>query len=174
MKKYILFFIFSLFINIHYAISKDSFLSDEEITRRVNDLIVREKDVPRAHIKILTKNGIVGVYGSVDTNLQADKIIELIATITGVVDINTENLEIKNSKEFLSDAYITAKAKGKIKYLALTHKIAKDYELHIETTDGTVHIFGTVKNSKDINLIKKSVLNIIDVHKVKMNVKASE
>lgn len=172
MKKYLLFFLLPLIIKIHYAVSNDIILSDEEITHRVNDLLVREKDVPKGHIKIITKNRIVGVYGLVDTSLQANKIVELIASITGVIDINTENLEIKSSKEFLSDTYITAKAKGKIKYLALTNKIAKDYELHLETTDGTVHIFGTVKNPKDIKLIKKSILDIIDVRKVKMNVKA--
>lgn len=154
-------------------IESNNSIHDEEITKQVESLLKKEQDILQTHLSILTKNGVVNVYGVVDTGLQANKIVEIIASITDVIDVNTDNLEIKSSKEFLSDAFITAKAKGKIKLLAVSNKIQPGYELHLETTNGVVHIFGKIINQADIEIVKNSVLNIIDVQEVKMNVKCN-
>jgi hyperosmotically inducible protein len=169
---YILFISLLFLIPVHSASART--LTDEAITVEVEKLLLREKDVPHSKIKVTTKKGIVELSGFVDTRLQANKITELAASVTDVMDVRTDNLEIKSSKEFLSDAYITAKAKGKIKYLAISGKIKSDYNLHLETTNGIVHIFGDVINESDIKTIKEAILDIIDVNNVKINIKCKQ
>lgn len=145
-------------------------VNDRVITKAVYRLLVKENDIPNTKIEVVSKNGIVELVGWVDTSLQANRIIELTSSVEDVVDVNTDRLEVRSSREFLSDAFITAKAKGKIKYLSINHKISPGYELHIETTNKVVHILGDVKNKKDIETIKDSIDDIIDVDTVKLNI----
>ena len=130
----------------------------------------KEHDVANKKIKVTSQDGIVKLIGFVDTSLQANRVIELASSVQNVIDVNIEKLEVKRSKEFLSDAFITAKAKGKIKYLSINNKISPGYELHIETTNKVVHILGDVKNEKDIKTIKESINDIIDVDGVRINI----
>lgn len=145
-------------------------LEDKAIAKSVQIFLVKENDIPNTKIDVISKNGIVELIGRVDTSLQANRLIELASSVKGVIDVNTDKLKVKSSKEFLSDAFITAKAKGKIKYLAMNGKISQGYELHIETTNKVVHILGDVKNIKDIKTIKDSIADIIDVDNVKINI----
>mgnify|MGYP001026008485 CR=1 FL=1 len=146
-------------------------LDDKAITRNVTELLVKEHDIPNTNIQIKVVDKIIYLSGDVDTGLQANRIIELASSVKSVVDVNADKLNVRNSKEFLSDAFITAKTKGKIKYLALNNRIAEHYILHVETTNKIVHIFGDVKNKQDIKTIKDSIEDIIDVAGVKMNIK---
>ncbi len=146
-------------------------LSDKAISKIITGLLVEENDIPNTHIKVKVDQKIIYLSGDVDAKLQADRIIELAASIKSVVDVNTDNLNIKDSREFLSDAFITAKTKGKIKYLAINSRIAEHYILHVETTNKVVHIFGDVKSEKDIKTIKDAIEDIIDVAGVKMNIR---
>ena len=63
------------------------------------------------------------------------------------------------------------KAKGRIKYLSLNKHISEGYYLHVETTNKVVHIFGDVKDKKDISAIKTAIDGIVSVKKVNMNIK---
>ncbi|MGC0372094.1 MAG: hypothetical protein DGJ47_000799, partial [Rickettsiaceae bacterium] len=65
--------------------------------------------------------------------------------------------------------YITAKARGKIKYLELSSQIKPGYEIHIETTNAIVHIFGNITEKNDSTIIEKAIADIIDVKGVKTN-----
>lgn len=145
-------------------------LEDKAITRLVKRLLVKEKDITNNKIDVTTRGNIVKLSGRIDTSLQANRMVELASGVKGVIDVNTDELIVKSSKEFLSDAFITAKAKGKIKYLAMSGKISPEYELHIETTNKVVHILGDVKNIKDIKTIRDSIADIIDVDSVKINI----
>ncbi|MDP5109917.1 MAG: BON domain-containing protein [Rickettsiaceae bacterium] len=146
-------------------------LDDKTITNSVKKLLVKENDIPNIKIKVNTKNGVVYLSGSVDTRLQENRIIELAASIEDVVDVDTKNLNVVSSSEFLADSLITAKAKGRIKYLSLNKHISEGYNLHVETTNKVVHIFGDVKDKKDIETIKKVISDIVSVEKINMNIK---
>lgn len=146
-------------------------LDDKEINRLVQQLLIKENDIPNTNIQVTTKDGIVKLSGKIDTSLQANRVIELASSIKSVIDVNTKNLEINGSKKFFSDAFITAKTKGRIKYLAINKKIAENYKLQVETTNKVVHIFGNVENEKDIEVIRNSINSIIDVESVKVNIK---
>lgn len=146
-------------------------LDDKTITNRVKKLLVQENDIPNFKIQVNTKNGVVYLSGSVDTRLQENRIIELAASIEDVIDVDTKNLNVVSSSEFLADSLITAKAKGRIKYLSLNKHISEGYNLHVETTNKVVHIFGDVKDKKDIETIKKVISDIVSVEKINMNIK---
>ena len=167
MRHFLLSAIIILSNFISYAVP----LEDSAISEIITELLLKENDIPNTDIKVKVKQKVIYLSGNVDTNLQANRVIELAASIKSVIDVNTNKLEIRNSKEFLSDAFITAKTKGKIKYLAMNNRIAEHYALHVETTNKVVHIFGDVKSEQDIKTIKDSIEDIIDVAGVKMNIR---
>ena len=144
---------------------------DQTITRLVKQLLVKEKDIPNAKIEVKTKDHIVYLSGVVDTKLQENRMIELASSIENVVDVDTKDLSVHSSSEFLADSLITAKAKGRIKYLSLNKHITEGYNLHVETTNKVVHIFGDVKDKKDIATIETAINSIVSVKKVNMNIK---
>lgn len=146
-------------------------LDDKTITSAVKKLFIKENDIPNVKIQVNTKDGVVYLSGSVDTRLQENKVIELASSIEDVIDVDTKNLNVISSSEFLADSLITAKAKGRIKYLSLNKHISEGYNLHVETTNKVVHIFGNVKDKKDIDTIKKVISSIVSVQKVNMNIK---
>jgi len=168
--KYVLLLITAATITLFQlsAIAKSN--DDKTIAEHVKQLLVQESDIQNTKIVVDVKDKIVTLSGVVDTDLQANRIVELAASVKSVIDVDAKNLQVKNSKKFLSDAFITAKTKGKIKYLAINSKISKNYSLHVETTDKIVHIFGDVSNIRDIVIIKKSINDIADVSDVKMNI----
>lgn len=146
-------------------------LDDKSITKLVEQLLVKESDIPNVKIEVKTKNGVVHLSGTVDTRLQENKIIELTSSVKNVIDVDTKDLNVRSSSEFLADSLITAKAKGRIKYLSLNKRISEGYNLHVETTNKVVHIFGDVKDKKDISAIKTAIDGIVSVQKVNMNIK---
>lgn len=143
---------------------------DAAITAKVKGLLAVESDIRSLKISVTTKEGVVHLGGTVDTRLQQSRIIELAQSVKGVKDVNESELKVTSSNNFFEDALITAKAKGKIMQLANEDKIAKGYDLHVETTNGVVHIFGKVTDRNDINIVEKSVSDISDVKKVETNI----
>jgi hyperosmotically inducible protein len=146
-------------------------LDDASITKLVEDLLVQEKAIPNVRIEVSTIQGVVHLSGEVDTRLQENRIIELASSIKNVIDVDNKNLKVRSSSEFLSDSLITAKAKGRIKYLALNKHIDEGYNLHVETTNKVVHVFGDVQNQKDVAAIEKAINDIVNVEKVKINIR---
>lgn len=146
--------------------------SDQAIVEELERLLKAEKDIPNTKIDVSAQNGIVMLSGMVATKLQESRIIEIAASIEGVSDVDNKQLNVKSSSGFFADSLITAKVKGRIKYLSLNKHIKENYDLHVETTDKIVHIFGNVGSEEDIELIKNAADNIVNVKKVKMNIKA--
>lgn len=146
-------------------------LDDKTITKLVKQLLVKENDIPNVKIVVTTKDGVVHLSGTVDTKLQENKIIELASSVKNVIDVDTKDLNVRSSSEFLADSLITAKAKGRIKYLSLNKHISEGYNLHVETTNKVVHIFGDVQDKKDIAAIETAINGIVSVQKVNMNIK---
>lgn len=143
---------------------------DSAITAKVKALLAVESDIRSLKISVTTKNSVVFLEGTVDTRLQESRIIELAQSVKGVKDVDESKLKVTSSNNFFEDALITAKAKGKIMQLANEDKIAKGYDLHVETTNGVVHIFGKVTDHNDIKIVEKTVSDISDVKKVETNI----
>jgi len=109
--------------------------------------------------------------GTVDTKLQANKAVEIASSVDGVRDVIDIDLKVKDSSSVITDSLITAKVKGKITNLNISKKIEKGYDLHIETTNQVVHIFGEVGKLEDINTIVKVAKDVKNVKDVKTNIK---
>lgn len=147
-----------------------SYVSDAAITAQIKTKLASEDDIPSTKISINTSNGIVSVKGAVDTDLQVDKIKEIINSVKGVRSIDDTDLNIISSKNYFSDAIITTKVKADLVRLSSDDKINSSYDLHVETTNGIVHLFGTVANSSDLKAIIDSIKKIDGVRAVNTNI----
>lgn len=157
----------SIFVS-HYLIADQ--LNDSKLSAAVKSALEMEQDIPETDIQVSTKDGVVKLSGVVDTRLQAHKVAELAQSVNGVTSVDDKDLETRSSNAYFSDAMITAKVKGKIKQLSNQQRISKDYKLHVETTNGVVHIFGKVGNNRDVKEIKDSVYKMDKVKGVKLNI----
>jgi len=145
-------------------------LEDTAITAEVKALLISEKDIPNT-MGVTTKDRIVALNGTVDTNLQAHQAVEIASSVNNVIDVIDTQLKVKGSSSLMADALITAKVKGKIRRLYTTRKIAEGYNLSVETTDHTVHIFGSVARAVDLDTIVASANEVKGVNSVKTNIK---
>jgi len=143
---------------------------DSAITAKIKVLFAAESDIPSMKISVKTKEQVVYLQGWVDTVLQANRMIEIAHSVSGVKEVNNSKLKTENSDDFLNDALVTAKVKGKISQLANDLKISTGYELHVETTNGNVHIFGNVINRNDIKEVEYAAKSVISVIKVSTNI----
>lgn len=96
--------------------------------------------------------------------------LEQVAGMNNVNDVVTKDLKVKDSKAPVADSIMTIKAKAKITALSLDNKISAANNLHVETTNQKIHVEGTVGNKNDIEVIKKSLLNIKDAKAVETNI----
>ena len=138
---------------------------DMSITTEVKSKLAQEQDIPK-NIEVTTKDGVVSLKGIVDTDLQANRIIEVASSVDDVIDVVDTGLKTKESKSILTDALITAKVKGKIRRLFINKKIAEGYNLQVETTNNIVHISGNVTRAIDADTVvtaAKEVKNVKDV-----------
>ena len=160
------------------SLSYAGMTEDTAITAAVKAKLLLEKDIPAASIQVTTKDNVVYLNGGVATGLQADKAIELAASMDSVADVNYDNLKVNDSKSIAvndsksttSDNLITAKVKGRITQLFNDKKISPNYSLKAETNNKEVHIFGTVSNSADIGTIESEVKKIRNVDSVRTNI----
>lgn len=143
---------------------------DDAITEEIKSLLNKESDIPTKFLQVSTNDGVVLLKGTVDTRLQADKIIQVANSVNNVRDVDTYNLKVAKSNQYLADAFITSAVKGKLVSLARSNKISNNYNFHIETTNGHVHIFGKTNNNQDISVIEREVERIKGVKKVHCNI----
>jgi len=143
--------------------------TDDVITKEIKSLLTKEADIPTKRLNISANDGVVLLDGTVDTRLQAHKIIEIANSVDNVRDVDTYNLKVASSNQYLKDSFITSAAKGKIILLARNGKIGKDINFSVETTNGKVHIFGKIEDDKDISVITREVGRIKGVKNVNCN-----
>ena len=147
-----------------------SSVDDLAITTEVKAMLIKEQDIPK-DIEVTTKDGIVSLKGRVDTHLQAHKAIELASSVDKVVDVIDTDLKVKESKSIINDSILTAKVKGKIRHLYIYHKLEPDYDLHVETTNQVVHIFGIVNRAIDVDTIVNAAKEVKGVKSVRTSIK---
>jgi len=144
--------------------------ADATITTKIKALFALEADTKSFDIHVTTTDQIVNLSGTVDTQLQANHAVEIAQSVKGVKDVNDSKLNVTSSTSFLDDAYTTARVKGKISQLESTGKISNNNDLHVETTNGVVHVLGKVGNNKDVSVIEQEVKKMNGVKDVKTNI----
>lgn len=145
--------------------------SDTAITAKVKAKLALESDIP-LNISVTTAEGVVHLSGTVDTGLQADRIVEVASGVEGVKSVDDSELKVTSSTHFFKDAEITTRAKLKIMELSDKDEISPNTDLSVETTNGEVHIFGNVGDSADIATLKKAISEIEGVKAVKVNIES--
>ena len=164
-----LLFLSLIILNPSFSLASE--IEDAAITAEVKVKLTAEKDIPAKDIEVVTNNKIVKLKGKLDTHLQVNRAIEIASSIDKVDDVLSDDLHVKDSKSLIADSIITAKVKGKIRRLSIYEKIGKNYDLHVETANGAVHIFGKVSNSGDEDVIMPAVKSIKGVRSVQINLK---
>ncbi|WP_341763752.1 BON domain-containing protein [Candidatus Tisiphia endosymbiont of Beris chalybata] len=139
---------------------------DTAITAAVKAKLLQANDLPAKDIRVETNDGVVELKGTVDTQDQYNRAITLAISVNNVKDAVAKDLKIKNSDAPLTDVFITLKAKGKISALTTDNQISAGHDLNVETTNQKVHVTGRVGDTKDIETIRKSILDIKDVKSV--------
>ena len=152
------------------AVVSANSVSDDLITNEVKSLLNKEADIPTKQLKISTKDGVVLLDGTVETRLQADRIVEVANSVDNVKDVDTYKLKVISSNQYLADAFITSAVKGKLTWLIRHGKIGKHSHCHVETTNGNVHIFGKVEDNQDVSIITREVGRIKGVKQVRCNI----
>ena len=147
-----------------------------QLLLEVKSRLAQERDIPK-NIEVLTKDGVVSLKGEVYTSLQAHRAIEVassvnnvIDSVNNVIDVVDTQLKVKDSRSIMSDAIITAKIKGKIRHFYINKKIAEGYNLHVETIDQVVHIFGNVARAMDVDTVVIATKEIKGVKSVKTSI----
>lgn len=170
----ILTFSFLTFVTVE-AFGDAQTLPDQTITSNVQAKIAANKEVSPIKIVVITNRGVVALNGTVITAHQASKLIELAESTTGVKDVDTSHLAVKNSTHPLDDAAITAKVKGTfIREKLLGNKDITPMTIIVETKDGVVYLSGTVANAdqaKNAVALANTVANVKRVDS-KLNVKS--
>ncbi len=148
-----------------------STINDSIITTEVKANLLQEQDIPK-DIEVKTNGGIVSLKGNVDTNLQANRAIEIASGVDNVIDVIDTDLKVKHSNSIITDSVITAKVKGKIRHLVYI-KLKSEHDLHVETTNQVVHIFGTVDKNVNVDSIVAVARDVKGVKSVRTNIKHS-
>jgi hyperosmotically inducible protein len=147
-------------------------IEDAKITSQAKTRLAIQKNIPVTKIKITTVKGIVYLSGVLNSYSIANDVIESVASIDGVKDVDTSNLKIENEKTIplevsLDDSYITAKVKGMLfKKFFVEDKNISGLDIKVETKNGVVYLNGKVQDKKEKNDIMSIVNQVKGVKSV--------
>jgi hyperosmotically inducible protein len=145
---------------------------DTAITTGVKNAISNNASLQGQTIDVTTQNGVVTLKGTVDSDSQATSAVEMAQSIVGVKDVETTDLNVKDSQQPMTDAYITAKVKG----ILIREKLFGDKDIaalgmSVETKDGVVYLTGHIDNKAQVKNAIKVLEGVTGVKKVVYDVK---
>lgn len=122
-------------------------LSDAEITGKITAEIAKYPELAKQSLTIRTDQGVVTIFGTIDTLKNAELAIEIAASIKDVKIVTAPNLNVTNATNGLADALIA----GNIKGTYLREKIFGDIPLvklpvQVTSNNGLVFLDGAVDN----------------------------
>lgn len=143
-------------------------VDDTAITTAVKAKLLADPAVSGLAVTVSTTNGVVILSGTIKTDTEATKIIEIAQSTPSVKDVNTDNLKVTDGKQPFTDTVITAKVKGMyLKEELMGNKNAAPMAVTVETKDGVVYLSGTVENNQQIQQAIRIAENIDGVKSVK-------
>ena len=123
-------------------------MDDSTITARVKAALIDHKDIRSTDISVKTENKVVTLSGTVDSSEQHKQALSVAKAVEGVSSVN-DKLSVQNEKSaslkgYAGDTAVTSEIKAKL----LADDIVPSRNVKVETTDGVVHLSGTVESSK--------------------------
>ncbi len=151
----------------------DPTLSDNEITNKVKMKISEDPMLRHSqmNVNINTDHQVVSFSGVVSSESEASTLVELAQSTVDVKDVNTTDLKVKDSKQPLSDTFLTAKVKGKfLKEKLFGDKEVSAWTIKVETNNGVVYLTGTADNKEQVENAVKLAKAVSDVKQVKFRI----
>jgi len=141
--------------------------ADAAIVSAINTKFASDKTTEGLNVQVSSYAGVVTLTGKVNTDTEADKLIQIAESTQGVKDVKTPHLTVKKSKHNMSDTVITAKVKG----MYMREKVFGDKDISVmgvsvETTNGIVYLTGTVENQAEADNAVKYAKLVNGVKKV--------
>lgn len=156
----IIFILIGALCVVNPAFSNDSIqkakktVNDTAITAAIKMQYTKDGLLNPFDINVETKNGVVVLDGTVDSSKEYQQAIMIAESLYDVIGVDADNLVVKGSKSPLTDAYITAKVKGRLlKNKIIGPKVLKNTDVSIETVDGVVFITGHAKDPAQVKKI---------------------
>jgi osmotically-inducible protein OsmY len=151
--------------------------SDAGITTKVKAKLAADTAVAAHEINVDTKDRVVTLSGTVDSQASRDKAIGLARATVGVADV-VDNLTVKEPDiasapgagtavgEAVDDAAITAKVKGKL----LADSMVGGLKIDVDTSGGVVTLSGdNMKSQAEIDRAIRLASEVEGVREVKSN-----
>ena len=124
-----------------------NFMDDSTITARVKAALIDHKDIRSTDISVKTENKVVTLSGTVDSSEQHKQALSVAKAVEGVTSVN-DKLSVQNEKSASLKGYGDTAVTSEIKAKLLADDIVPSRNVKVETTDGVVHLSGTVESSK--------------------------
>lgn len=129
-----------------YATTANVVVSDSVITSKVKSKVAMDPGISVFKVSVSTRKGVVYLTGKVNSETDADALIQIAQSVNGVSDVNTYNLRVKGSQKPLTDTAITSKIKGLYVRDKLMGREIAPIAVHVETNNGIVYLSGNVDN----------------------------
>ncbi len=168
--------LFSIFILCFTQALANSPLSDEAITSKVKSKIMQDPLLrnTQINVNINTNNQVVSFSGVVNSESEASTLVELAQSTLDVKDVDTSDLKVKDSKQPLSDTFITAKVKGEfLREKLFGDKDISAWTINVETNNGVVYLTGTSESKTQVENAIKLAKAVSGVKEVKFRVKVA-
>lgn len=141
-------------------------VSDPDIVSAIQSKIAADKTTSDLKVDVASKDGVVTLSGKVNTDEEANKLVEIAESTQGVQDVDSK-LTDQKSKSFTGDSMITAKVKG----VYAREKLFGDKDISVmgikvTTTNGTVFLTGNVGNQDQATNAVKLAKSVKGVKKV--------
>ena len=153
-----------------FSTSAKTVISDTVITGKVKSKIAADASISVFNTKVTTKHGVVYLAGTVNSETDADALIQIAQATDGVKDVGTKQLHVKDSKKPFTDTAVTSKIKGLYIREKLMGENVAPIAVHVETNNGVVYLSGTVDNKGQADNAVKLAKTVKGVKKVESRV----
>ncbi len=150
------------------------FMTDAAITTNIRTTMLTNQSASSFNMNVSTENGIVSLDGTVDSDAQAAALIQMVQSASGVKDVNTSKLLIKQNNHSLADIAMVAKVKGLFIREKLFTQANEPMGIHIEAKNATVYLTGVANSEEQAHKASALAQSVSGVKKVDVNVELPE
>lgn len=149
-------------------------VNDSDLTSNIQSRLASDPLTASSTVQVNTNQGVVILTGIANTDAEGSKVIEIAQATPGVREVDTTQLQVKDSKQPFSDTVITAKVKGTyIKEKLFGDKDISLIEIGVETKDGVVYLSGTADSQEQADNAVRLAKNISGVKNVNTSVRVT-
>lgn len=144
--------------------NKVPLIVDKAITSYFRTKLAQNKTLSKYKMNVKTEDGILALYGNINSDNDANELIELAASIPGVREVDTSLLTTINSKKRFNDLAITAKINGAF----LREQLYGNADITVatigvETKNGIVFLTGHAISPDQAHTAKKIAESVLGV-----------